>query len=127
MMIDFILLLIINSLFIQGLYRSSMFEWKSNFMYKPNRNNMKIENVDSQYNMILWRFRYYAIKFLGNYWSKPVITCPTCMASIHSSYFYFGFIYLTNQFTLIHALIYIPYVFTLAGLNTLITSLIDND
>lgn len=127
MMLQLIYLLFLNSLLIQGLFRSSTFEWKSNFMYKPNRNNMKIENIDSQYNMILWRFRYSVMKYFGSYWSKPIITCPTCMASIHSSYFYFGFIYFTNQFTLINGLLYIPYVFMLAGMNTLITAMIDKD
>lgn len=126
-MIEIILLLIFNSLYIQGLYRSSTFEWKSNFVYKPTKKNMKIEYVEREYRMILWRLKYYSIKYIGDYWSKPIITCPTCMASVHSSYFYFTYLWFTNQIDFIHAVIYIPFVFSLAGLNTLITSLIDHD
>lgn len=127
-MIEFVLLLMIfNSLFIQGLYRSSMFEWKSNFMYKPTKRNMSVANIDVQFNMIFWWVRYYSMKYFGDWWSKPIITCPTCMASIHSTYFYFTFVYFYSEINLITALIYIPYVFALAGMNTLITSIIDND
>ena len=33
--------------------------------------------------MILWRVKYYSEKWLGDFWSKPVYSCPTCMASLH--------------------------------------------
>lgn len=125
---DLILLLILNSFYIQGLFRSAMFEWKSNFMYKPNRKNMVLQNIDKQYNMILWWIRYYSLKYIGDKWSKPIITCPTCMASFHSTYFYFGYAYWNNTINSIETFIIYPaYILILAGLNTMITSIIDND
>lgn len=33
--------------------------------------------------MILWRVKYYSEMYLGEFWSKPVYSCPTCMASVH--------------------------------------------
>lgn len=96
-------------------------------MYKPTKRNMSIANIDTQFNMLFWWVRYYAIKYFGNWWSKPIITCPTCMASIHSIYFYFPFVYYFSELNLITALIYIPYAFALSGMNTLVTSIIDND
>jgi hypothetical protein len=123
-MSELILLLILNSFYIIGLFHSAMFEWKSNFMYKPNRKNMRIENIDSQYNMILWRVRYYSLKYIGDKWSKPVITCPTCMSSLHSTYFYFGYAYWQNQINLIETFVIYPfYVLMLAGINTFIMNL----
>lgn len=96
-------------------------------MYKPNRNNMTTANIDKQYNMILWFVRYYSLKYIGDKWSKPIITCPTCMSSFHSTYFYFGYYFLMSGITEMNFILYVPYVFTLAGLNTLVTSLIDKD
>lgn len=125
MIYELTILVLFNSLFIQGLYRSAMFEWKSNFVYKPTKKNMSIKNIDKEFNMLLWFIRYYSIKYFGDKWSKPVITCPTCMASIHSSYFYFGFIFITSSITNVHLMLYVPYVFAVAGMNTLITSIID--
>lgn len=106
-----------------------MFEWKSNFMYKPTKKNMELKNVDTQYNMILWFIRYYSLKYIGDYWSKPIITCPTCMASIHSTYFYFSYVAINNSDESISTILifYPAYVIALAGLNTLITSFIDKD
>lgn len=39
--------------------------------------------------MILWKFRRWAVSTFGEFWSKPICTCPPCMSSLHSTYIYF--------------------------------------
>ena len=120
------ILLIVNSLMIQGLYRSSTFEWKTIVMNNLSSKQMKLSLIDKQFNMLLWWVRYYSLKYIGKKWSKPIITCPTCMASLHSTYFYWivGYPYFAHS--LIMAVVLYPmYVLALAGLNTFITSVID--
>lgn len=33
--------------------------------------------------MILWKVKYYSEKCFGQFLSKPIYSCPTCMASLH--------------------------------------------
>jgi len=55
--------------------------------------------------------------YLGEYMSKPVITCPPCMASIHGTWFYFAFVGDAGQW---HDLAFWPvYLLALCGLNVI--------
>lgn len=38
---------------------------------------------DQGVKMILWKVKVWSDKYLGDYLSKPVYSCPTCMASLH--------------------------------------------
>lgn len=54
------------------------------------------------------------------YWvTKPLFNCPTCMASVHSIVPYW---YMT-EFSIDNAIIYVVYVFALAGLSTILARL----
>ena len=127
-MIDILFLLICNSFMIVGLYRSSNFEWSNDFQFRYSKvRHIKTSDIDKKYNMILWWFRFYSYKYLGMKWSKPVATCPTCMASVHSSYIYWTIgVYLLKKDFNINviqcAFIYVPYVLALAGMNALLTN-----
>lgn len=74
--------------------------------------NAKIYSQMVEDKMLLWPIRFYSIKWLGEYWSKPICTCLPCMASIHSLWFW-----AFNPLTLSNFGIYILYAFALAGLN----------
>jgi len=101
-MIDLLTLLIINALYILGLYNSTAFN----------------TDVDSRYDApnseILGFLGYYGEK-LPQWLYKPLIGCIICMGSIHS--FPFWFIY---DFTLLNGFIWILYIFALSGLNLII-------
>lgn len=71
--------------------------------------------------MIAWRLRYYSIKYFGEFYSKPLFTCPPCMASVHSTYFYAFFLSLIG-FSWQWLLFYPLYVLILCGLNFIISS-----
>ena len=70
------ILIIINALFIIGLYHATDYESYDGV------------NVIESSKMILWKVRYYLKKKLGDFYSKPFISCPVCMASVHSLYFF---------------------------------------
>lgn len=63
-------------------------------------------------------------KLFGNLpeWiKKPLYDCPTCMASVHSTYVYW-YIYNGTEENWIR---YLPYIFALSALNTLIMVVIN--
>lgn len=82
-------LALVNALIIYGLYNAAKFEWKNDSPYNINYKTVKESDVDEDSKMIFWRARFYANKWFGEYWAKPIITCPICMASVHSTYIYF--------------------------------------
>ena len=98
MMIQLLLILFLNSLFIFGLHYS--------FSYDEDADG----NIFNK--SLLWFVQYYAKKFLGNYIAKLFGGCIICMASLWSLPFFF--LYFTNPLFL---LIYIP---SLAGMNRII-------
>lgn len=53
---------------------------------------------------------------IGSYWSKPVFTCPLCMASIYGTIGFFAFSHL-------HFWYWPAYCIALCGLNTIINDL----
>jgi hypothetical protein len=78
-----------------------------------------VENEDSK--MILWRVKLFCLNTFGEFWSKPICTCPSCMASLHSFWIWIP-IYLSYDFSFILVYIHIFYILVLCGLNKLVTS-----
>lgn len=68
--------------------------------------------------MIFWKLRFWSIKFLGEFWSKPLFTCPTCMASVHSTYVFWSFM----PWTMASLCVYPLYILMLSGMVTYINS-----
>ena len=116
--IDFIqlfLLALFNSFVIIGLHRASEFE----YCHPDECGDAELCNedcVERDSRMILWRLRHWAIQSLGKFWAKPFLTCPSCMASVHSTYVYWLFMPVNSGTILFWPL----YILFLSGLVTLI-------
>jgi len=92
--------LILNALVIIGFNRIT--EYGLDVNRKP---------VDKE---LLWFVQWYSRKWIGEWWSKPICTCPVCMSSLHSLYvFWFAY-----DFTLYNLYLYALYVLALAGICT---------
>ena len=101
-------LLIINSLFIFGVYAS----------FQPNMIFERFGDV-----LDLWKYSTPFKEFIR----KPLGACPVCMASVYGFPVYWLY-YLVEPFNLGFAIIvYICYSFALAGLNMIILSFMNND
>lgn len=115
-LIYFLVLAVVNSFVIIGWNRAS------NFEYTTNANGFsaleKQDTIQEDSKMILWKLRYWSIEYLGEFWSKPILTCPTCQSSVHSLYVY----WLTQPLTLHSLIVYPFYILLLAGMVTLINS-----
>jgi hypothetical protein len=81
--------------------------------------NYEVEDENSK--MILWRVKLFCLNTFGEFWSKPICTCPACMASLHSFWIWIP-IYLSYDFSFILVYIHIFYILVLCGLNKLVTS-----
>jgi len=130
MIIETILLLVINSLYIIGLTSASMIEWKTNSPNRITKKTISIDYIDVEHSQILWKLRYYILKTFGFKWSKPLISCPTCMASFHGTLFYllvvryyFNSVYVIDS--QVYVIMYFIYILCLAGLNTIFSKFID--
>lgn len=95
-MLHLILLLILNSFFIVGFHLTT----------REGEINQWVDNL-------LWK--------APEWIKKPLYDCPTCCASVHSTYIYW-YNYECNKENI---LVYIVYVFALAALNTLIMVVIN--
>lgn len=58
---------------------------------------------------------------LGEYWSKPVVSCPVCMSSVWGLIGFFAIRYFFGIDLPLKQLI--PFIFCLCGLNTIISKL----
>lgn len=94
----YIISFIINSLFIFGLY--------------------KITDED----MILEGVGIWLTETLGSYWSKPVINCPPCMASLWGI---FGYLLMSNYLVVCWYLLPV-WCICLSGFNYLVSEIVLN-
>ena len=108
-MIELLILLFLNSLLIIGFNRATEYD-ESNYV---------IESKN-----ILWFVRYYLIKTIGPFYTKPICSCVGCMASLHSIAPFW--LYATSH-NIEHAPIIYPfYIMALSGASILINSLIQD-
>jgi hypothetical protein len=61
---------------------------------------------------------------LPEFYRKPLMSCPICMASVYGFPVYWGFYLLNPSNIFIAIIIYICYTFALAGLNYIISSVL---
>ncbi len=101
-MLQLVLLLFFNALFIIGLYAITQEGMIFHFLRKPFIKPAASELEEEEYHL----------PFLF----KPFIGCPTCMASVHSTYFYWFF----QEWSIQNLYVYPFYVIALAGLNALL-------
>lgn len=57
---------------------------------------------------------------VGEFWSKPIVSCAPCMASVHGTWFFFAF--LTQPLWM-----WPVYVLALSGLNYLVVKNLDKE
>ena len=109
-------LLIINSLIIWGVFTSIqeglIFDWIGEFIRGVHYKRSQPEGTID--------FNTKLVDNFSNWIKKPLATCPICMSSFYGTPV-FWFAYLTNMINYDYIIIvYICYVFALAGLNYLI-------
>lgn len=115
--------LIFNSLVIVGLFEAMYYSTEKGG-WNIDDNCEVSHSVKIKDKMLLWFIPYTLRKWgISEYLLKCIATCPTCMASFHSTYVYWFFFNLTTT----NALFYILYIPALAGLNAIIVSLYDKD
>jgi hypothetical protein len=108
-LIDFSIMLVIGCLFCIGIQAITEYEEDKN------------GNISDK--MILWKLRFYSIKYLGVWLSKPLFLCLPCMASIVGTIIFFTFSLVFFQNVCIFA--WPLYCITLSGLNYVIQRYID--
>ncbi len=105
-MLDLLVQLILNSLVIFGIYASTQ---QGMILHFARKVFIKTDEDDLE--------EEYHVPFIF----KPLVGCPTCMSSVHSTYFYWFF----QEWTLENLYLYPFYVLALAGLNSIIHKYID--
>ena len=123
-----LLLAICNAVMITGIYWACVFDWKSEIELpiEITRRNATPEMIKPDSKMLLWKIRFVIFKIFGWKWSKPIITCPICMSSVHSTYVYFSqrtFNVGSTKAVILSMFTYIAYVLMVAGFGAIITHL----
>lgn len=112
----FFALLLINSLYCIGFYKACSVEFK---VYdEPRHGTIK----DTR--MILWWVKYYSSLWFGKFWSKPICTCPPCMASLHSTYVFWPLVIFLYGWNPAEFIIYPIYIGALCCVNWILISII---
>ena len=118
-LLSILLMLLLNSLFIIGLHNAARFEFHP--LGIKDCQGADQYGVMNDSKMLLWKLRYTAEKKLGLFYSKPLFSCPPCMASIWGTVFYFSYI----GFSITSILMLPSYIFALSGLTLFIHSKIN--
>lgn len=81
---------------------------------------------------LFWFVRWYGTKYIGEYFMQPICTCTVCMSSIWGVIIYFPFVFHLHieqifqiSYILKEVLYLLGYCISLAGLNAIITALIN--
>lgn len=101
-MIEIILLLVFNCLYIFGFHKATMYSKTVDGTPDPNDRE------------ILWLVRY-TLRNVPNYVKRPLFDCVVCMASLHSWVYWLHY-----DFSLYSLLSYFIYIFALSGLNSFV-------
>jgi hypothetical protein len=118
MIAEIFALLFLNSIYIIGLHNAARFEYVTS--------DAPEYGIIENSKMILWRVRLFCLKTFGKFYSKGLITCPPCMAGVHSTYFYWLIVCFYCGYSSISALILYPlYVGALSGLIYVMVSVIE--
>jgi len=115
--IHFTLVAFINVWVIRGFYESTQFDFKADELGRLT------DTPDDESKMFLWRVRAFALK--AGWWGSPITLCPTCMASLHSTYIYLPFIGFDTTHVGQAVVKYAAYIFTVAGGSAYLSKLFD--
>lgn len=100
-MFTILTVMILNALWIIGINRAAYYYVTDD------------QFIDQHSKMVLWKVRRFIVNRFGEFWAKPLITCPVCMASVHGAYWYWPIL---GSLTVPALLIWIVYTVALAGL-----------
>lgn len=120
-MVNLLILIILNSFIIVGLYKSFQFEF--HFDQLTQRQSLLIDNKSKS---ILWWWKYYILDadWMPYRLSKPLGNCMICMASVYSFLPYW--MYYRFDFINFDALILYPfYILALAGVNSVFDKIVN--
>lgn len=112
-----------NSFLIIGFNRACQYEVYENDQHFVRDNKVCQINkgkIQEDSKMILWRVKYLSEKYLGKFWSKPVYSCVTCMASLHGVLPFVLTSYLTTGLSYIGIVYWMFYTLVLAGFSTVV-------
>lgn len=98
--------LILNALEITGFYIATWYKQADPKDHQP----------EEETKMAFWWVKFYSLKWLGPFLSKPICTCPPCMASLHSLWFWMFFDFSPQMLA-----VFILYMLALCGLMKMIT------
>lgn len=115
-MIDLMLMGIFNAMVIFGVNKATFFEY-----CHPDDDAQFCDEygVDKDSKMVGWWLRYYSLKWCGQFLSKPLFTCPPCMASVWGTLVY----WLSTPVTMNNLALWPLYILMLSGLVALINSI----
>lgn len=116
-LVSLLLLMFFNALYIVGFYRACEYSYHPeaiagiDFIPEGSDENGIIEESK----MILWQVRHFCLNTFGDKWSKPVCTCISCMASLHSILPFCFYAYITDMsHPVIWYIMYVPALSALA-------------
>ena len=112
--IIFAVVMIGNALAIMGFHRACQYDTYTDT--EPENTDYIIEDTK----MIFWKVKLYSEIILGPFWSKPVYSCPTCMASLHGIVPFFVTAVAVTDVSFMTFFYWIFYTLALSGLTTLI-------
>jgi len=115
-MIELLTLGLFNALIIFGINKATFFE----YCHIDDRGEGFCDKngIDKDSKMVLWWVRHWSLKAVGEFWSKPICTCPPCMASVWGTVVYWAMQPMNSTTALMWPL----YICMLSGLVALINS-----
>ena len=114
-MIDILILILINSALCFGFYNACYYEPAKNLAKIGSESTFSEEHGEIK--GVLWFIEKWAI---DKWFYKPLCGCLPCMASLHSIYPYWTYMYSTNAININAVMFYPVYVLALSGINYLI-------
>lgn len=113
-----------NSLYIFGFFNAGTYRLKNSALSAPGfrmdhedikeEGRIRKEDINPESRELLSYFRIWVENTIGDFYAKPIITCPVCMASLHSVPVY-GLLCLVMGWKLLF--LYPMYICALAALN----------
>lgn len=119
---NLLILTILNSLIIVGLYKSFQYEYK----YITHKDKPTPDDIDSRTKGIFWWWKWTILEaeWMPYRLSKPLGNCMICMASIYSFVPYWWF-NCWNFATFETWIFYPVYILMVAGLNAVMDSMVN--
>ena len=83
-LLTYLILSIANAVMIIGVYTACYYEWHPAVDVMSNEipQDADENGILERSKMIGWKIRLWAESCFGEFWAKPICTCPPCMASV---------------------------------------------